>query len=460
MIYSHNNWYIKGGQAKVRGNFSLFGELAEAFRPSTQYFSMPRPEEYIDIQFVPVGDTNNDGVFNWVDIGVAYRQQFIKPNKNLDKEFRDSIYGKIAFGLPYQNLQNYSQLIEQIRSIDFAPQTWWLIGAHSSVDREFCDPMYTEAPDPSHNGPNDYGYFAFKRDAAKIGIRIGLHEMFQDISYNDPMFGITPLKQDIFGGPKATWGATDNGTAYWTMYPKALNVMLKDGSLFKELDQHLRNWDVRSGDTWHWDVLSAICGQQDYSPEHPATNGTDYRDSIEVARYIKSKGINFTSEGLQEGMSEYVDLGWRSEIDFFMPSNFENAESVPLTPVLFQGMAYYSGGPSLIFGGKCGNEVIGPFDKDVMIRNCFSWEVFWRLIADRTVKNMIKTDTGYKAEYDQGGILIDDFKNKTFILEIDGKKYTPDNPPATAWGVTAKLVNGKYELIYPKDYIRPTVQMK
>ena len=39
----------------------------------------------------------------------------------------------------------------------------------------------------------------------------------------------------------------------------------------------------------------------------------------------------------------------------------------------------------------------------------------------------------------------------TFVLEIDGQTYTPDNPPASPWGVWAKRVNGKYELIYPKE---------
>ena len=233
------------------------------------------------------------------------------------------------------------------------------------------------------------------------------------------------------------------------MYAKALNVILKDKSFLRDIDRHFENWDIKNGDTWHWDCLSAFCGQQDYHPEHPSTNGTDYRDGIEIAKYIKSKGIHFTSEGLQEGMSEYIDLGWRSEMDFAKPYGFENAEWVPLTPVLFQGMTYYNSAGSLVCGGKHVYEA-SSLNKEALIGICFSYDVYWRLIADRTVKNMTRTDNGYRVEYDQGGILVDDLKNKTFVLEINGQRYTPDNPPATAWGVTARCVNGKYELTYSK----------
>lgn len=440
------------GSAEVGGKFSLYGEFAEAFRPSAQHFDMPRPEHHISLQLVPVGDVNGDGECNWVDIGVAYRQKFVRLNRKKDTHLRDSVFGKIQVSAPYTGVRNYSDLIQQIRSINFAPQVWWLVGAHVPADREFCDPSYADSPDPTHNGLGGYDYFAFKRDAEKAGARIGLHELYQDVSHDSPDFDKVPLKLDLYGKPKRTWGGTSNGVS-WQMYAKALNAMLEDGSLFRAIDRHFKNWGLRSGNTWHWDCLSAMCGQQDYSPAHPATNGTDFRDGIEMVRYIKGKGIHFTSEGLQEGMAEYVDMAWRSDPNPFKPAQFENSDSIPLTPVLFQGMTYYASGwypaVALLYGGKSASEAT-TLDRDKLIASYFGLDVFWQKVADRTVKNMVKTEKGYRVEYTEGGTLTVDLANITpaasFILAIDGQRYTAENPPASPWGVSAKLVGGKYVL--------------
>ena len=68
---------------------------------------------------------------------------------------------------------------------------------------------------------------------------------------------------------------------------------------------------------------------------------------------------------------------------------------------------------------------------------------------------MIRTGYGWRVEYSEGGNLTVDLADfsaaMTFVLEIDGQTYTPDNPPAIPRGVRAKRVNGKYELIYPKE---------
>ena len=443
------------GTGTINNKFSLAGNVAAAFRPSSTYFDMPLPEPVIELQLVPVRDTNKDSVFNWVDIGVKYRNQFIKRNANMDYALRDSVLGKIDTAAGFGNTQNYSQLIEQIRTIDFAPQTIWLVGAHPPPAGNYVDPPYSEKPDPSHNGDNGYDYFAFKRDAEKIGARVGIHELFQDASKSnydwDPNM---PLKLDEYGNPKGTWGGTG-----WHVYAKALNVMLADGSFQRSLDKHLKNWDVRPGDTWHWDCLSAMGGQQDYSPVHPATNGTDTRDCIKILKYIKSKGIHMTSEGLQEGMSEFCDIGWSAQINLGPPwGGFQNAQTIPLTPVLFQGMTYYcfSWRPAynLLYGGKGAYESTKLGTKEAAIAGYFSGDVFWRKIADRTVQNMIKTEKGWRVEYTQGGSLDVDLANMsdamTFVLNIDGETFTPDNPPPSSWGVKATRVDGKFNVVYPK----------
>ena len=135
--------------------------------------------------------------------------------------------------------------------------------------------------------------------------------------------------------------------------------------------------------------------------------------------------------------------------------------------MLFQGTTYYhvTWHPawSLLMGGKAA------WEADALKRNdvkniYFGSDVYWAKIADRTVKNMIETQSGWKVEYTEGGSLVVDLAKMTpamtFVLEVDGKRYTPETPPASPWGVRAKLVRhasrdlpfGDYELVYPAGW--------
>ena len=91
---------------------------------------------------------------------------------------------------------------------------------------------------------------------------------------------------------------------------------------------------------------------------------------------------------------------------------------------------------------------------DELVGGYFGSNVYWQLIADRTVNNIIRSDKGWRTEYTQGGSLTvtpaEIGPEMQFVLEIDGNTYTADNPPPSTWGVTAKKANGKYELTYPK----------
>jgi len=72
-------------------------------------------EPKIDIQFVPVAETNGDGVFNWVDVAVTYRNKFIKRNKYLDKDEIGSCSGKIDIGDQFQDV---SSMVDEHIHID------------------------------------------------------------------------------------------------------------------------------------------------------------------------------------------------------------------------------------------------------------------------------------------------------------------------------------------------------
>jgi hypothetical protein len=461
------------GTEKLGGVYCLTGGLVADYRPRRDnpgpypFWNLPLVEPRIDIRLVPVGDANGDGVFSWVDLGIAYRERFIRRNSLLDRSELGSMSGKIDMWGAHPN---YTELIEQIRAVDWAPQRWWLVGPTVPVGNEFTYPCYSDAPHPSHNGPGGYDYFRFKRDCAAIGVKIGLHEMFQDVcAENAREWGKVPIRTQEYGEQVRTWsGKTPKGVC-WD-YSKALAPMLGDGSFLRALDQHLRDWDVRPGDTWHWDCFTAFGGRSDFTPNHPTTHGADLRNRIAILQYLQKKGIHFGSEGLQEGLAEYCGFAWTAQTRPGEPSPLAAGRPVPLVPVLFQGRTYYyvTWYPAwnLLMGGKAGYEA-DALKPDEVKNAYFGSAVFWAKIADRTVKNMVETASGWRVEYAEGGSLAVDLAKMgpamTFVLELDGQRYTPETPPTSPWGVGARLVHrasrqypfGGYELIYPKNWKRP-----
>lgn len=460
------------GTGDVNGVYSLMGGLTADYRPRRDqpgpyaFWNLPLVESQIDVVLYPVADANGDGVFNWVDVGVTYRHKQIRRNRLLDKSELTSVSGKLDTWAAHPN---YAELLRKIRTIDWAPQRWWLVGPPVPVGNEFTYPCYSDSPDPSHNGPGGYDYFQFKRDCAKLGVKIGLHEMFQDVCQaNAREWKKTPIRVQEYGEPMSTWSGTTPQGVCWD-FSKALAPVVKDGSFFRTLDRHLKDWDVGAGDTWHWDCFTAFGGRSDFSPDHPITHGADIRTRIDILKYIQQKGIHFGSEGLQEGMAEWCGFAWTAKTEPGWKSPFAAGEAVPLVPVLFQGMTYYyvTWYPAwnLLMGGKEGYEADSM--KLANLRNgYFGSAVYWGKIADRTVKNMIKTAKGWRVEYTEGGSLTVDLANMTpamtFVLEIDGQKYTSANPPASPWGVKARLIrspnreypDGEYEPVYPPRWQR------
>ncbi|MHB9035600.1 MAG: hypothetical protein ACYC64_02960 [Armatimonadota bacterium] len=453
------------GTEQVNGVYSLFGGLSADFRPRRDnpglynFWNIALVEPRLDIQLVPVADTNSDGVFNWVDLGVTYRNSFIAGNVNMDpSELNAAVGGKIPISLPATNLQNYSQLISQIGAINFTPQRWWLVGAHTGTDYDYTVPPYSNIPDPSHNGPGDYNYPTFKADALSAGAKIGLHEIFNDVCSLNSEWGTVPMRLGELGQMMNTWSGMTPGGLVWD-YSEALGVQVDDGSFYSRLATHFTNWSVSSGDTWHWDVFTSEGGRQDFTVAHPDTHGTDYRRRIQILQYVNDyMGVSLTSEGLQEGMSEYCDFAYITQTAPGTVSSFASGTMIPLLPVLFQGKCYYavSWYPAwdLLYGGKVQNEA-STININDAIDGCFGVNVYWKLIADRTVSNVVKTTNGWTVYYTEGGWLDVNLGNMAdpstmwFTLNINGVTYTPDNPPATLWGRTATRIGTNHYQLNP-----------
>ncbi|MHB9035596.1 MAG: WD40 repeat domain-containing protein [Armatimonadota bacterium] len=387
------------GTGLIGSNYSLVGGMSSWFRPSAiRSFSTPITDPYLQVQITAVRDCNGDGSFDWVDMGSVYRDKYIEPNTSIDPNVIRAFTGKIDVSYPADSgqIQNYDQILAQMRQMETVPQVWWLVGAHVPTTRAYVDPCYSAAPDPSHNGPSGMDYFAFKQKAlAEMGARIGIHESPQDMTDESPEWGSVPLRlrSDGYGVPR--WGGTYNGRT-WVNYSRSLNYQ----GLLDTIDYHFNDWQVNAGDTWHWDVFTAEQSQEDYNPQYLATAGTDMRTRIDILRYIKNKGVHITSEGLQEGLSTYCDLAWQAR-PAEMP-DLDGAELVPLTPVLFLGRTVYCSGlsvsNSLLLGAKHGDEK-ALLDVDAIKSGYDNQNRAWRCIAGRTVRDVNKTTSGWQVFY-------------------------------------------------------------
>lgn len=417
------------GTKSVRGRYSLSGGLECFFRPgASKNFSYPLADPIVNIQIVPVGDKNKDSNINWVDLGVTYRERFIKRNQSLDPGMLDSIVGKIDISAPQCSTDclNYSQIISQIADIATSniPQVWWLVGAHTPTGNRFEVPPYSTLPDSSHNGDNGFNYFAFKQAATGLDARIGIHEMPQYISSGNEGWGNVPLLLGSNGQPVGGW-STDNGVAYY----KAIN----DSSFKPFLDQHFSNWQVGAGDTWHWDVFTAEEPRENYDMDRLATKGTDFRSRIEILQHITEKGIHITNEGLQEGVAEFSSFAYWFPIGMSDWGNYSNEFSrssyVPLVPILFQGKTYYGSGwnvgKSLLYGARYSFEGANlAANKATILNQYYQQVVYWRKIANKTVLDIDQDSSNpdlWYVTYTSGGTLRANVNDGTFILNVPEK---------------------------------------
>ena len=408
------------------GKYGLCGGLTSFLRPSgSSDFSYPLLEPFVNIQIVPVGDKNQDGDVDWVDLGVAYRTRFMRRNQTLDPDMLTSAVGKIDLSAPQCSgieCLDYSQILSQMSEHITVPQIWWLVGAHTLPANEFTDPAYSAFPDPAWRGD----YFDFKTNAAALGAKIGIHEIFADMSVDNEEWGQVPLRKNSSGQNVNTWGG-----AGFAIYAKSIS----DASFIPTLNQHLQNWGVGSGDTWHWDVFTAREAMENYDPANLATIGTDYRKRIEIMQHIESLGISFTSEGLQEGVHEFCDVTWWEPLkmsDWWVYENtFDASEYIPLLPVLFQGLTYYMNGwpnaTNILYGARTASEVISLAANKDQINGQLAQVSQWAKVADKTVLDMDQDPSNpqiWTVRYTEGGRLIANLATNSYTIDYCGNSST------------------------------------
>ncbi len=392
------------GTRMVNDRPALSCGMTTYFRPGGRSAAKaPLVESEIALELRAVSDVNQDGNFDWVDLGIAYRKNYIRPNRAPDPLLAKGFVGKIDVCQPAAKTLDYSAILARIEQLKDYPQTWWIVGAHTSRDKDFCNPPYASGYDSSWRGD----YFAFREAALKFNARIGLHDMPHQI------------REDMPDWPVPVRLRSDGKPVYreWHSFERSLG----DPALAGFLAKHFANWRVKSGDTWHFDVVTAEPAREDYHPANFATCARDYHQRIAMLKAVKELGIHITSEGLLEGMHEYCDFSWHAiTSDSDASGEMAGAQSVPLTPVLYLGQTYYAMAHSiprtLLYGARYVYEgadlpvpeLIDSYKKQILP---------WSRIANRVVTDVDKTPDGWVMRYDPPATLKVDFARQTYDLQ-------------------------------------------
>jgi len=456
---------FRWGRKIIDGKDSIFAGCELGFRPFNTHLPTIRLcHDRLAFELIFFTDYNGDGEVNWVDAGILYRDMAIKPNKHIDEGLRESITGKVWPRVPDTGGKTqYEWMLDRMKEIFYAPQVWWVVGAHTDMRQGFCNPVYSSGPHPKHGD-----FFRFRDEARKYNIRIGIHEIFAEVNENEPDWGPAILRETPEGFLwKMPWGDEGHKST-----AKALPALVASGVFFGELYKHIvEDWRTQPGDTWHWDVFTTGA-LEDYRPDFPATLDMDYRARYAILKYLNEVlGVKITSEGLVEYLAEQCNISWWTLMDpplysrFHTPSLFNNMEAikrfgdkhnygqlpeqirgeqVPLTPLLFLGNTYYSWiseqkpwidrGVALLYGMKFLTEFFhGQIDEKLLRERYFRQNLFWAQICDLHVQDIDFDGKTWQVLYSDGSKFYLDATTHKYALYKDGFPYKTISP-ANSWG--------------------------
>ncbi len=411
------------GIAGWNGNEYLFINTPLYFRPlHTPTDEMPLVHKTLDVELTFSRDENGDGLVNWVDVGIAYRNRNIKPCKNVDPFMKEAVVGKLHAGT------GYVKLLEGIKEITYAPQIWWLTGAHTEGNEVYDQNYWAFHPNDSHGD-----FYMFKAEAEKHNARIGIHQNLDDV-YQDAGWDPGQVRLNASGNLWAggVWGGRQS-------YLRDLPRVEADGRMYQWINDWFSVWLVKKGETWHYDVFAALLNDN-YDTRHPATHETDFAARYRLLEHVVAKGIHISSEMIMEGLHENLSLGLVNSGYYHYSevpaADWKIVKEIPLFPVLFLGRAYVgdlmrlSYAKELLLGVKK-TYWFGAIDTKIVKDFYFKQNVFWSQICDREVVNVKMDGTTIAMTYSDRSELVVDEKKDTFVYWRDGVRYdhfSPFNP--------------------------------
>ncbi len=371
--------------------------LCQDFRPSqSTVFVTARCHDALAFELQPYDDENGDGVKNWVDAGIRYRNDWIRKTARLDSRLRDGLCGKLWWISKESLMKSLLRMREEVPDVPILMWVLLPVGADcrhipgSQLAREWRE--VKEALEPQ-------------------GIFISPHDNLDDVS----------LANALADPERIHWTEKMQLRHAWA---NTFRQALWDADFIdNQIDTRICKWSAKPGDTWHIDVF-AHPPFEDYNPIHPSTRETNFQNRKRfLGRYHDTHGLGVTSEFFLEGYHEVCDYAWWSM--FWEPISGDS-ERVPLLPVLFLGRAYMgifdpscenwpkrekghpTVGESLVWGLKfhteCGKDHkkgLGYHEECLSdFRRIYEQNVQWRKIADKTVNNMLFRNGTWLPIYD------------------------------------------------------------
>lgn len=402
-------------------------------------------------QIETAGDANGDGEVDWVDCAVAFRDRYIKPNKDKDALLRDSY--TFYHGIPGDT---YERLTGVIEKLDFATGIWWVKGAMKTNQSPGSEAHpYVVEPDP---GRGDKAAFAAR--IAATGSRVGI---YYGHDYIDTTNGDWPpelIKLDADGHPHRYYKFRDR-----QLYYKDNVRGLASGLLKRHYEKILNVCRMAPGDPIMLDTFTAFA-RPGYHPDFPATPQLETEAKHEIARWLKhDKKLSVAGEGINEGAQDVVDFGaiLTGLDDLVKAEVWQDDSWVPLTSVIYHGRTYFgvswyefrrpdpNWALALVNSAHLWQWSTGHYPEgmyEVTARTFFHQSIAWSRNADAAIVDVDREGTAYKIRYDNGNTLWADPEKNTWKLEEKGILYdgfTPFNNK----GVMAILKQGDFDITLP-----------
>ena len=409
-------------------------------------------------QIETAGDVNKDGTVDWVDCGLAYRDRYIKPNRNLNPLLRDNF-------IYYHQGFTYEKLAEACEKLDFASGIWWV--KRMLEDAGAADAfVYDLKPRPELG---DLG--KVKKRILETGSRVGPHYSMDAIGLDGGNWPEEFIKQGSDGKPQRycmMYQYADR-KPYQIYYLDYLRSM-RTGKFLPWLDRLMQACCQEKGDIIMLDTF--ICyARPGYNPEFPSTSETESEVKHEITKYLKDKlGITVTSEGIVEGGEDVTDYsaGGLNTRDWMAGKLWQSKlpeKQVPLNTVIYNG-ATYKGldwyafrqkepnyAATMILCGKFWDWSSGQFDNlETLYSHCakrfFMNNVFWAQVADAKITNIQQKDAEWMLSFDNGATITANPDKDSFTLKINGITYDGFTPFSSR-GTMAVFKKGELDMVLP-----------
>jgi hypothetical protein len=404
---------VIGGESAHGGENALIAGCTQFFRPmkTREYRTLPAAtRRSIEITFA--ADANHDGQVDWVDIGLAYRQRYIRPGAGMNGDLYDGVVGATAETAP-----------AAFRAVDFAPQTWWLSGGLTGglADLQPLRP-----------------YLDLKLAGPRMGLAVGPQDDLGTIPADASL-----TSDDACIGPDGKPVTTATG-AMLRAFPRAV----ASGHIWTMIDDRLRCFGAHKGDPWSIDGLAGAL-REDYRPEAPATFEEDFQARRKVLAYLQAKGLSIACDGLLEGLQEFCD--YSRHTPYQDPSALKDqpqVHCVPLLATMFLGNialgcpshiaagdkdAATDAGQALLNGMRLHTE--GEKLPLADAADCyFREDLLWRLVSGLEIVNARESHGIWTVTYsDESSLTVDTLTND-YRLRRGDAMYSAGLSPTSPWG--------------------------